>query len=65
MDANQNYTSLDMLDRYWHIRNYKNSLDSLLEAIYNHPNVNFRYVVFPTKKLPRDFVPIYFTQEDI
>jgi len=62
MDPLKTYTSIDMLDRWWNIRSYKNSLDSLLEALYNHPNVNFRYVVFPTKKLPRDFIPIYFTQ---
>jgi len=65
MEPSSNYTSLDMLDRYWHMRTYKNSLDNLLEAVYNHPDVNFRYLVFPTKKLPRGIVPIYYSEEDI
>ena len=57
VDAND-YRSLSMLFRYLEINSYYSSLDGLLRARFAYPNVNFRYIISPTKALPSSIYPL-------
>jgi len=54
------YNSLEMLFRYLEIARYYGTFDGLLRAQFAYPDVNFRYIVGPSSKLPesRFHVPL-------
>lgn len=49
-----------MIKRAREIKNYDQSIWYLYYAIAAFPNVNYRYVIFPSKKMPGGFVPLDF-----
>lgn len=52
-----------MYHRYKQITAYKDVLNDLLQAMFNHPNVNFRYIIMPSGNLPRSYIPIDFDKK--
>jgi len=53
----KDYRSVGMLFRFLEINSYYHSMDGLLRAKFAYPNVNFRYVISPSKTLPTSWEP--------
>ena len=53
----EDYKTLQMLMRYLEIANFYGSMDNLLRSMHAFPDVQFRYVISPTKKLPHEISP--------
>ena len=59
------YTSLSMLYRFIHIHFYYSAMNGLLRAKFAYPDVNFRYVVTPSKGLQWNLTPFSYDKADI
>lgn len=64
VDQSQDKT-LQMLSRYLQINSYQSALDDLLHAKVDFPNLNFRYVIIPTVKLPSGEIPLGFDKAQL
>ena len=51
--------------RYYQIDSYSQSLDDLLHGQEAYPDVNFRYVVVPSKTLPSGLIPLNFDKKQL
>lgn len=47
-----NWNSIEMLGRYLEVDRYYSTFDNLLRSQFAYPDVNFRYIVGPSSKLP-------------
>jgi len=61
----QNYTSLQILARYSQILSYTAGVRAYEYAIENYPDVNFRYVMIASQKLPNQDIPLDFNPKNI
>jgi predicted patatin/cPLA2 family phospholipase len=61
----QNYHTLDVLIRYLEINCYDSSMRAIDETRGFFPNVNYRYIVGPSKSLPSGSVPLTFSPKEI
>ena len=52
------YNSLQMLNRFLHIARYYGTMDGITRASFAYPDVEFRYVVSPSVKLDKSWVPL-------
>ena len=59
------YTSIQHALRWVSLSSYFNGARDLTDAITAHPNVNFRHLVAPSKKLPSGMLPLDFNSGDI
>mmetsp|Transcript_1677 Transcript_1677/g.1611 ORF Transcript_1677/g.1611 Transcript_1677/m.1611 type:complete len:147 (+) Transcript_1677:671-1111(+) len=59
------YNSLKMLFRFLQIARYYGIMDGLKRAEFAYPDVNFRYVIGPSIKLPHNFEPLKFDSTDM
>ena len=59
------FTSLQHALRWLSISSYYNGNRDLTDAITAHPQVNFRHLVAPSKKLPSGMLPLDFNSRDI
>ena len=57
--------TIQMLGRFIEIHFYSSALDHLLHAFEDNPEVNFRYVIMPTKTLASEPVTLQFDHEEI
>ena len=66
VDVNaEDYKTLQMLMRYLEIANFYGSMDNLQRSMHAFPDVTFRYVISPTKKLPSTKSPLKFKEKKI
>lgn len=63
--ANDTYTGYDMYKRYKKLIEYRAALDDIIHAMYDFPNIKFRYIVFPMESIPSFTVPIFFDKDSI
>eukprot|EP01017_Pseudomicrothorax_dubius_P022256 TRINITY_DN2400_c0_g1_i1.p1 TRINITY_DN2400_c0_g1~~TRINITY_DN2400_c0_g1_i1.p1 ORF type:complete len:350 (-),score=104.87 TRINITY_DN2400_c0_g1_i1:95-1144(-) len=61
----QNNHTLEMISRYRDLNAYRKSLTDLLHELQDYQRVNFRYIVYPTEKLPSALLPLDFKKEDL
>jgi len=47
------------------LNNYEKSYKEFLEAIEFYPDINWRWIIRPTKKLPSTDLPYEYTQKQI
>ena len=59
------FTTLQMLIRYYEITNWKKYNQGLVDSAIDFPDVNFRYVIGPSQTLPNSMVPMDFDPENI
>jgi len=52
------FNSLQMLNRFLHIARYYGAMDGITRASFAYPEVDFRYVVSPSVKLEKAWVPL-------
>lgn len=60
-----NWTTLTVLGRLYSISSYDKEVWYIYNAMLAYPQVNFRYIFFPTKKIPGSLVPLDFNPKDI
>jgi len=60
-----NYTSLQMLNRYNEVAAYQKAMNALTFAIHDFPTVTFRYIIAPTKPLEKADVPLAFNTDQM
>ena len=60
LSQSEDLTTLEVLYRIWKIQRYDSSLWYYNNAILAYPEVYFRFVVIPTKKMPGGIVPLNF-----
>jgi predicted acylesterase/phospholipase RssA len=52
------FNSIQMLNRFLHIARYYGTMDGITRATFAYPEVDFRYVVSPTEKLEKNWIPL-------
>ena len=57
--------SVGMLLRYLDVSSFYGSMDGLLRAKFAYPNVQFRYAIAPSQKLPWNWLPLSLTTEQV
>jgi len=61
----EDFSTLQMLMRTLEIKSYNSAMSYLLTAKYEFPNVQFRYAVTPSTKLPSSSIPIGFNTDNL
>jgi len=61
----EGYTSLKVLARYFNIKNYVSATKAYTLARTFYPDVDFRYVMVASKKLPNQDIPLDFKPENL
>jgi len=61
----ENYTAMKVLQRYSNIKGYISSTKTYTLARTFYPDVNFRYVMIASQKLPNQDVPLDFKTENL
>ncbi len=56
---------LSVLNRYLQILDYDNTMRSLDDAVHFYKDIEFRYVIGPTSKLPSNAIPLTFSPKEI
>lgn len=61
------YNSLEMFFRYLHINKYYSTFDGIFRAQFAFPDVDFRYIIGPSEKLPEGLlqVPLDLNSDDM
>ncbi len=60
-----NFHPMEVLIRYLEINGYDKAMSDVDQVVDIFKNVNFRYIIGPTKKLPSGLIPLTFSKSEI
>lgn len=59
------FTSPSVLYRFLEVNYYYSTMNGLKRANFTHPDVNYRYVISPSQRLPSSYIPLSLNATDI